>query len=129
MSAYREPAALSGRDLHDGPAVVHDPVGGPVGVAVAEHLAAAGRPVAIVSPDPVIGTLLALTGDLADASARLQRAGRYIKDAGMKAQIDAATRKDQVKPREGVRLLELYESQMLNKTYLNIERAPKRRKK
>jgi arginine decarboxylase len=41
----------------------------------------------------------------------------------MKAQIDAATRKDQVKPREGVRLLELYESQMLNKTYLNIERS------
>ena len=39
----------------------------------------------------------------------------------MKAQIDAATRKDQVKPRAGVRLLELYESQMLNKTYLNIE--------
>jgi arginine decarboxylase len=39
----------------------------------------------------------------------------------MKAQIDAATRKDMVKPREGVRLLELYESQMLNKTYLNIE--------
>jgi arginine decarboxylase len=46
----------------------------------------------------------------------------------MKAQIDAATRKDQVKPREGVRLLELYESQMLNKTYLNIERTNKRRK-
>ncbi len=40
----------------------------------------------------------------------------------MKAQIDLATRKDMVKPREGVRLLELYESQMLNKTYLNIER-------
>ncbi len=40
----------------------------------------------------------------------------------MKAQIDAATRRDQVKPREGVRLLELYETQMLNKTYLNIER-------
>jgi arginine decarboxylase len=39
----------------------------------------------------------------------------------MKAQIDAATKKDMVKPREGVRLLELYESQMLNKTYLNIE--------
>jgi len=46
----------------------------------------------------------------------------------MKAQIDAATRRDQVKPREGVRLLELYESQMLNKTYLNIERTSKRRK-
>jgi arginine decarboxylase len=47
----------------------------------------------------------------------------------MKNQIDAATRKDQVKPREGVRLLELYESQMLNKTYLNIDRKPARKKK
>lgn len=46
----------------------------------------------------------------------------------MKAQIDAATRKDQVKPREGVRLLELYESQMLNKTYLNIEPKNGRKK-
>jgi arginine decarboxylase len=41
----------------------------------------------------------------------------------MKTQIDAATRKDMVKPREGVRLLELYERQMQNKTYLNIERG------
>ena len=47
----------------------------------------------------------------------------------MKAQIDAATRKDMVKPREGVRLLELYESQMLNKTYLNIEPKKGRKKK
>ncbi|MFA5264224.1 MAG: biosynthetic arginine decarboxylase [Opitutaceae bacterium] len=46
----------------------------------------------------------------------------------MKAQIDAATRRDQVKPREGVRLLELFESQMLNKTYLNIERSGKKKK-
>jgi arginine decarboxylase len=46
----------------------------------------------------------------------------------MKAQIDAATRRDQVKPREGVRLLELYESQMLNKTYLNIDRSNKPKK-
>ncbi len=47
----------------------------------------------------------------------------------MKAQIDHATRKDQVKPREGVRLLELYESQMLNKTYLNIAPRGGRRKR
>lgn len=46
----------------------------------------------------------------------------------MKGQIDSATRRDQVKPREGVRLLELYESQMLNKTYLNIDRSGKRKK-
>jgi arginine decarboxylase len=47
----------------------------------------------------------------------------------MKAQVDAATRKDQVKPREGVRLLELYEGQMMNKTYLNIERTQARKKR
>jgi arginine decarboxylase len=47
----------------------------------------------------------------------------------MKAQIDAATRRDQVKPREGVRLLELYEGQMLAKTYLNIDRGNGKRKK
>ena len=61
--------------LPDGPVVVHDPVGGPVGVAVAELLAAAGRQVALVTQDPVVGTLLSLTGDLADANVRLQRAG------------------------------------------------------
>ena len=47
----------------------------------------------------------------------------------MKTKLDAATRKDMVKPREGVRLLELYESQMLNKTYLNIEAKGGRKKK
>ena len=47
----------------------------------------------------------------------------------MKKQIDAATRKDMIKPREGVRLLDLYEKQMLQKTYLSIERGPARRKK
>jgi 2,4-dienoyl-CoA reductase (NADPH2) len=61
--------------LPDGPVVVHDPVGGPVGVAVAEWLAGSGRPVALVTPDQVAGTLLSLTGDLADANTRLQRAG------------------------------------------------------
>jgi 2,4-dienoyl-CoA reductase (NADPH2) len=61
--------------LPDGPVVVHDPVGGPVGVGVAEWLAAQGRQVAIVTPDPIAGTQLATTGDLADANTRLQRAG------------------------------------------------------
>jgi 2,4-dienoyl-CoA reductase (NADPH2) len=42
---------------------------------VAEWLAAAGRPVALVTQDQVVGTQLSLTGDLADASTRLQRAG------------------------------------------------------
>ena len=62
--------------LPDGPVVVDDPVGDAVGVGVAEWLAAAtDRQVTLVSPDPVAGTLLARTGDLADANVRLQRAG------------------------------------------------------
>ena len=59
----------------DGPLVVHDPVGGPAGVAMAEWLAAAGRTVTLVTPDLVAGTQLARTGDLADANARLEQAG------------------------------------------------------
>jgi 2,4-dienoyl-CoA reductase (NADPH2) len=58
-----------------GPVVVHDPVGDTTGVALAEQLAAQGRDVTLVTPDQVAGTALALTGDLADAHARLQRAG------------------------------------------------------
>jgi 2,4-dienoyl-CoA reductase-like NADH-dependent reductase (Old Yellow Enzyme family) len=68
-------AALSGAPLPAGPAVVYDPAGGPAGVGVAEWLAAAGRTVAIVTQDQVVGSQLSLTGDLADASTRLQRAG------------------------------------------------------
>jgi mycofactocin system FadH/OYE family oxidoreductase 1 len=59
----------------DGPVVVHDPVGGPAGVAMAEWLAAHGHTVTLVTPDQVAGTQLTRTGDLADANARLQRAG------------------------------------------------------
>ncbi len=61
--------------LPEGPVLVHDPVGGPVGVGVAEWLAGSGRDVSIVTPDQIAGTLLSLTGDLADANTRLQRAG------------------------------------------------------
>ena len=61
--------------LPPGRAVVFDPVGGPVGVGVAELLAEHGRPTSIVTQDQVVGTQLAITGDLAAANARLQRAG------------------------------------------------------
>ena len=69
--------AGSGRleQLPAGRAVVFDPVGGPAGVGIAELLAAAGRPTSIVTQDQVAGTQLAITGDLADANSRLQRAG------------------------------------------------------
>ncbi len=58
-----------------GQVVIHDPVGGPVAVGAAEWLAGEGREVAIVTSDQIVGTQLALTGDLADANTRLQRAG------------------------------------------------------
>ncbi|MGP4015064.1 mycofactocin system FadH/OYE family oxidoreductase 1 [Saccharopolyspora sp. 5N708] len=66
---------LAGGAVPDGPLVVFDPVGDAVGVGVAELLAGQGRSTAIVTQDQVVGTQLALTGDLADANARLQQAG------------------------------------------------------
>lgn len=62
-------------DIPDGPVVVWDPVGGPVGISVAESLAADGSGVALVTPDLVVGTELSRSGDLASAGGRLLRAG------------------------------------------------------
>ncbi len=71
------PAAdvLAGAELPPGPVLVYDPVGGPVGVGVAELLAAAGRDVVLATPDDVVGSSLGPTGDLAGANGRLARAG------------------------------------------------------
>ncbi|MCW2581432.1 MAG: NADH:flavin oxidoreductase/NADH oxidase, partial [Klenkia sp.] len=46
-----------------------------VGVGVAELLAAAGRDVALATPDDVVGSMLGPSGDLAAANGRLARAG------------------------------------------------------
>jgi arginine decarboxylase len=46
----------------------------------------------------------------------------------IKQQIDHATKKDLIKPREGVRLVEFYEAQMQAKTYLNIEQNGKKKR-
>jgi mycofactocin system FadH/OYE family oxidoreductase 1 len=71
VSCLENPTALP-----EGPVVVIDTVGDQVAVNLAEWLAVAfGRDVTLVSPDPVAGTQLARTGDLADANVRLQRAG------------------------------------------------------
>lgn len=64
---------LGGSPIGPGPVVVYDPVGGPIGVATAEWLHASGREVSIVSPDPVLGRDLALSGDLVGANVRAQR--------------------------------------------------------
>ena len=58
-----------------GDIVVHDPIGGPIAVALAEEL---GSRAVLVTPDHVAGNELARTGDLAPANTRLARAGARI---------------------------------------------------
>lgn len=65
---------LAGAALPPGPVLVHDPVGGPVGVGVAELLAA-DREVTLATPDDVVGSRLGPVGDLVGAHRRLARAG------------------------------------------------------
>ncbi|NMO88968.1 mycofactocin system FadH/OYE family oxidoreductase 1 [Actinomycetospora sp. TBRC 11914] len=65
-------AVLAGAAVPDGPVVVWDPIGDATGVGVAELLAA-GRDVALVTGDPVVGHELG--GDLVPAQARLLAAG------------------------------------------------------
>jgi 2,4-dienoyl-CoA reductase (NADPH2) len=59
----------------DGDIVIHDPIGGPIGVALAEELG--GRAV-LVTQDHIAGNELSRTGDLAPANVRLAQAGVRI---------------------------------------------------
>jgi 2,4-dienoyl-CoA reductase (NADPH2) len=76
-------------ELPHGPVAVFDPVGDPVGVGIAELLAGAGRETVIVTQDQVVGTQLALTGDLADANTRLQRAGVVLHKNSLLREVHA----------------------------------------
>jgi len=60
--------------LPEGHVLVWDPIGGPIGVSVAELLAERG-PTTLAFPDQIPGQQLALSGDLVDANTRLQSAG------------------------------------------------------
>ena len=62
-------------DLPEGPVAIWDPIGGPIGVSVAELLAGHGRDVTLITADLVVGTELARSGDLAAAGVRLLQAG------------------------------------------------------
>ena len=64
-----------GGDLPDGDVLVWDPIGGPIGIGVAERLADSGRVVHLATQDFIVGNELARAGDLADANSRLARAG------------------------------------------------------
>ncbi len=73
--------------LPSGPVVVWDPIGGPIGLSVAELLAAddarrtAG--VTLVTPDLLVGEKLSLTGDLAPAQIRLHGLGVRLVKQGL----------------------------------------------
>lgn len=58
-----------------GDVVVQDPIGGPIGVAIAEEL---GHRAILITPDNVAGNELSRTGDLAPANVRLAMAGVRI---------------------------------------------------
>jgi mycofactocin system FadH/OYE family oxidoreductase 1 len=58
-----------------GAVLVLDLVGGPIALGLAESLAAAGRQVTVVTADQIVGTMVAMSGDLADGNTRLLQAG------------------------------------------------------
>lgn len=71
-----------------GTIVVLDPIGGPIGVAVAEELG--GRAV-LVTPDHIAGNELSRTGDLAPANVRLAQAGvTIVRRAVVRQVVDGA---------------------------------------
>ncbi|WP_068277904.1 mycofactocin system FadH/OYE family oxidoreductase 1 [Aldersonia kunmingensis] len=74
------PMVLAGAHLPDGPILLDDPIGGPIAVALAELLVARGCQVALATGDRLVGSQLAMSGDLVDANHRLIRAGvtRYL---------------------------------------------------
>jgi 2,4-dienoyl-CoA reductase (NADPH2) len=69
---------LSGSPLPDGAVAVWDPIGGPIGVSVAEGLRAGGADVHLVTPDLIAGNELSRSGDLAPSNVRLLAAGVVI---------------------------------------------------
>jgi 2,4-dienoyl-CoA reductase (NADPH2) len=59
----------------DGPVVIFDPIGGPIGIALAEQL---GPRAVLVTQDNIAGNELSRTGDLAPANVRLAQLGVQI---------------------------------------------------
>ena len=82
-AALTEPQALP-----PGPVVIWDPIGGPIGISLAELLAPQ-RSVTLVTQDLIVGTQLARSGDLADASTRLLQAGVVLHKRAKLRQVTA----------------------------------------
>ena len=72
--------------LPEGTVALFDPIGGPIGVALAEEL---GDRAILVIRDNIPGELLSRSGDLADASVRLQQGGVRIERRTIVRQVTA----------------------------------------
>jgi len=70
------------------PVVVWDPIGGPIGVGVAELLATHGAAVSLVTPDHVIGARLTRSGDVAPANVRLCQRGVELVSRSAVVRVD-----------------------------------------
>ena len=71
-----------------GVVVILDPIGGPIGVALAEEL---GERAILVTPDNIAGNELSRTGDLAPANVRLAQRGVRIQ---LRSVVRAVTKRD-----------------------------------
>jgi mycofactocin system FadH/OYE family oxidoreductase 1 len=81
--------ALAGAPLPEGPVAVWDPIGGPIGVSVAEWARAAGRDVSLITPDLIAGNELSRSGDLAPANVRLLSGGVVIEKRSILRRVGA----------------------------------------
>jgi len=71
-----------------GKVVVLDPIGGPIGVSLAEEL---GERAVLVTPDNIAGNELSRTGDLAPANVRLAQRGAEIRRRAIVRAVEATT--------------------------------------
>ncbi len=89
-------AVLAGAEVPDGAVAVWDPIGGPIGISVAETLRAQGRAVHLVTPDLIAGNELSRSGDLAPANVRLLGSGVVIEKRSLlrRVTVDAVHLED-----------------------------------
>ncbi len=88
--ARRGVVETDGED-HAAAVAVWDPLGGPIGISVAELVAATGRPVILITPDLLVGEKLALSGDLAPSQGRLHGAGIVLIKRAIVRRVTSST--------------------------------------
>jgi 2,4-dienoyl-CoA reductase (NADPH2) len=82
-------AAVRAGSVHlppEGAIVLHDPIGGPIAVALAEEL---GERAVLVTQDNIAGNELSRSGDLAPANVRLQQRGVHIERRSVLREVHA----------------------------------------